>query len=619
MHIEKYHVAEHQHVVLPKQLPLICAMFEQQQAGCCLELPISLNVCTARSFFILNHGCDWKCERFGSEVSAVILPPRHDSPSWLARSAPLIRSWSSADAETLRFPGRQNHIDLVRVLTGSGPRLVLKAETQEAFRLNKVLYYDASFASLLLAKALCNHGKVQGAFLDMEAEWTRCGCECVFLCARRRKIREELLEEVLNHAQVRALRSSLILQATHQHEWVVCSHDATYQTLFSIIGQEKMMQKEGEKHALHTVVGRTGCLPGWSLQRTESAECFGAAMVEILPVDARSTCRFVFTDSPAVVVKSSGVLPNLVGVGEDALHLVLRVEACTGEKRTAMSAHLLRMQLKFRQPLEGPFYHGAVEEGDVGQGKWCDVCVERDWGSYGKLPYVSHQDYLDDLSTVCHSFPDFMRRQDAKGRSVRQILDSGASYSHFRFLQNGSLIVGCLQGLFSEKDMELLSWGTCANEALHFQLKHVQRTIVQQHTESMSVKLSAFSLGKLLCHNAAAYHPTLAQRSSAEILAILEGQVRRRFFDMVRAEGPTHVTSVAMLRQPAHALDTSKCERRSAVAFRQQKQWAKELKKRERKNAKRAAPKGHVRTVKRTVFSQRKCFGQELRSFCRSV
>ena len=32
-HLEKYHVAAKQHVVMPKQLPLVCAMYEQKQAA----------------------------------------------------------------------------------------------------------------------------------------------------------------------------------------------------------------------------------------------------------------------------------------------------------------------------------------------------------------------------------------------------------------------------------------------------------------------------------------------------------------------------------------------------------------------------------------------------------
>lgn len=523
----------------------------------------------------------------------------------LSSSAALIRSWARVDAETLRFLGCRNSADLVLLLTKSGPQLVLKQQTQGAYRLNKMTYYDVSFAHLLLAKSLKNSGKIQGTFQDVMAEWVAQGCECVFLGTRRRQVREELVEEVLNLPEVVSLRAALISEATRHHEWFVIGHDATYQTLFSVIGQEKMDQKAGEAHALHTLVGRTGCVPGFSLQPTESGQCFQDAVCKILPLDARSTCHYVFSDSPSMAVGAKQVLPNLVGVAEDALHLVLRVEACTGEKRTAMSAHILRMQLKFKQPLAGPLFHGG-DANVGGKGAWKEVQVERDWGEYGKLPYSIHQEYLDDLSTVTQLFPELMRRQDHKGRSVRQILEAGGSFVHFLFLKNGSHIIFDLQQKFGHREMELLSWGTCGNEALHFQLKHVQQSIVQQHVEQVPIKLAAFSLGKLLAHSAAAYHPTLAQRSAAEILAIVEGRARQGFLFQSPEVGLVNVVSIADMRKPVHDLNLDKCKRRASVRKKQEAQWAKEVVKRARRNAKRPAPKGSTRTMKRTVFSKKK-------------
>lgn len=365
----------------------------------------------------------------------------------LHASARLIKSWACVDAPSLRFLASRNQVDLVLLLTGSGPSLVLKQQTASAHRFNKVTYYDSSFASLLLAKALKNHGKIQGTFQDVVAEWVSKGSECVFFGTRRRQVREGLVEEVFALPEVQSLRTQLIAQATQVLEWLVISHDATYQTLFSVIGQESMAQKPGEAHALHTFVGRTGSVPGFSLQHTESSECFKKAVVEVLPMDARSSCQFVFTDSPSMVEGTQDVLPHVLGIGEDALHLVLRLEACTGEKRTAMSVHVLRMQLKFKQPLAGAMYHRGMCAGK--EGTWTNACVDRDWQVYGKLPYVEHQDYLDDLSTVCHLFPDMMRKQNHKGRNVRQILESGGSHSHFLYLQNGSRIVHRLNEMVS--------------------------------------------------------------------------------------------------------------------------------------------------------------------------
>ena len=177
-----------------------------------------------------------------------------------------------------------------------------------------------------------------------------------------------------------------------------------------------MRQGDGETHAIHTVLGRSGAVAGFSLQRTEGAGCFRRAMKELLPHDARCTVRFVFSDSPDAVEGADSVLPHLEAVGEDALHFVLRVEACSGEKRTALSRRLLSIQGKFRAPATGRVYHGR--EDGVPHGVWPEheekVVEEVDWGTYMNKPFESHQEYVDAVHGLTLDFPREMDRKDAK-------------------------------------------------------------------------------------------------------------------------------------------------------------------------------------------------------------
>ena len=127
-----------------------------------------------------------------TQVFAALRPSSSsETPSagLLRTSASMIRSWCHVDAESRRFLKGRNFVDLVLLLSGSGPQLVLKQHTQGARRFNKMLYYDSSFASLLVAKALRNQGKVQGTFHEVEAEWVCRGSQCVFLGTRRRQVR----------------------------------------------------------------------------------------------------------------------------------------------------------------------------------------------------------------------------------------------------------------------------------------------------------------------------------------------------------------------------------------------------------------------------------------------
>ncbi|CAE6948302.1 unnamed protein product [Symbiodinium sp. CCMP2456] len=528
----------------------------------------------------------------------------------LSTAADLIASWVSPDADTLACLKKQNSIDLVLLLTGSGPQYVLKAQTAEARRLNKTIYYQKGFADLVLAKALRHRGKIHAMFNDITSEWVARGCQCSWLGCRRRDSRTELVQEVMDLPYVQSLRGRLVDAATSKQEWIVCSHDATYQTLFSIIGQRPMQQRAGEAHALHTVIGRSGAVPGFSLQATEGCACFRRAVAEILPIAARRTVRFLFSDSPESVEGATDVLPALEGVAEDPLHLVLRVEACTGERRTTCSAALLRVQMKFRCPQAGEFYQGErLEDQDA----WADVKA-RDWASiqspeYLQSPYSCRRQYLEDLRAVCQQFPEDMKRKDHKGRTVLQIIQAGGSGRHFRYLLNGSHILAKLKDILPAADMQLLSFGTCSNEALHAQLKSSQEVIVQQHVEVVPLHLSAFSLGKLLAHHAAAYFPTIAQRRESEILSLLQGRIVAGLLPALSQEDEIVLRTREDLRKPVHELDSSKVQRRQAVAARQQSSWQREQGIRKEKRNRRQVAAAHVAATKRTIFTKKKPAG----------
>jgi hypothetical protein len=207
------------------------------------------------------------------QAVAPIQEPKHDG-RLLEHAAQLIREWVSPDEETSAFLKKQNDLDLVLLLTGNGPRYVLKQQTANAKRLNKTLYYDSQAASLLFGLAIKHKGKVQGTFHELGTWFTASGCPCAFLGLRRQHTQNLLLDEILRLPDVESLRLRLIAEATDHGEWEIVSHDATFKSLFSIIGQIKMAQRADEAHALHGFLGKSGALPGLSIQPKESAACF---------------------------------------------------------------------------------------------------------------------------------------------------------------------------------------------------------------------------------------------------------------------------------------------------------------------------------------------------------
>lgn len=163
-----------------------------------------------------------------------------------------------------------------------------------------------------------------------------------------------------------------------------------------------MQQAAGELHALHTIIGRSGAVPGFS----------------ILPAEARETVTFLFFDGLELVENARKALPNLDAVAEDAVHLVLRMEACAGERRTAVSSCLLKLQTRFRVPQAGEFYHGIGSS--LPQGSWPKASsapsatgAVTDYSDANSTqPFTSHQEYIDAVRRLADEFPGKMRRKD---------------------------------------------------------------------------------------------------------------------------------------------------------------------------------------------------------------
>ena len=524
----------------------------------------------------------------------------------LRSSAALIRGWVPDSGTAQRLLAKYNRLDLVMVLTLEGPRLLTKPQTEGKVRVHRDLYISMDCAGLVLAAAVKHRGKIQSMWMDMVAEWTARGSLCALMGCRRRDARQEVLDAVLSIPSVVSLRQRLLADAAARpvSEWVVLSHDATFQLLFKVIGQKKMQQGEGGFHALHTFVGRSGAVPGLSLQRCEGSEAFRCAVQEVLPEDARRTVRFVFSDSPGSILGAESVLPSLEAVGEDALHLVLRVEECFGERRCALSAELLRVQQKFRCPVGCPF-EGVAGRPCAGKVAWPNKEAgttpppSEEWYS---TPFASHEEYVSALHHLSVKYAGDMGRRNKRGRSVLQILQSGAARSHYVYLMDGARIIDRVRRLVGEAEQELMSWGTCGNEALHAQLKSSYATTVQQHVEAYPRQLQSFALAKMLAHHVAAYHPTIAQRGEGEILALLQGELRRGLVEGAPQEIRPRA-SRAELRAPVQRLDGSRVGARRRLKAQQAARWDAERERRAQRQRRRQAQK---RRLKRTVYTKLK-------------
>ena len=126
-----------------------------------------------------------------------------------------------------------------------------------------------------------------------------------------------------------------------------------------------------------------------------------------------------------------------------------------------------------------------------------------------------------------------------------------------------------------ECERKLLAWGTCANEALHAQMKSAELQVVQQHADVLRTKMYAFALRRWLAHGSAAYSQTTRQLPRAILSAMLQGSVMSQFFkpscDVYTEPVTTQKAARTAVIQPDIVKIAANKDARSKLAV----QWAK--------------------------------------------
>ena len=152
----------------------------------------------------------------------------------------------------------------------------------------------------------------------------------------------------------------------------------------------------------------------------------------------------------------------------------------------------------------------------------------------------------------------------------------------------------------------LLGAGTTSNEAFHAELKYMQRTIIQEHSDHMLLRIEFIGLAKLSTHNSAAYHATAAQQKQSHLLSMICGGISRGFLAPFGQAVVQPVTDRDSLRAPAHEWDPDQHAARLQARADQAAMWDKEMQFKAAKKAKQKKSGIHVVKVylKRTVFTK---------------
>ena len=193
-------------------------------------------------------------------VSDLCTPSVSHSRRYLKQSASLIRKWNiDAPPQVIESAARSNMPHLVFVLTDCGPQFWFRAKCVDTVRITDKVYYTSGFEKLLIGLALVSHGKCSGVVDRLYQRWS---CEGVspFLLGQGKSFIPDILRQVFTDpaGDVQVCYRRLMALAVARGEFIALTHDASYKFLFSVLGQQKMSQKQGEIHAGHTLMGLTG-------------------------------------------------------------------------------------------------------------------------------------------------------------------------------------------------------------------------------------------------------------------------------------------------------------------------------------------------------------------------
>jgi len=184
----------------------------------------------------------YRFDRIRSVLTGVVATPSE----YLARSATQIRYWNSdASVETLEAAKRSNDPHLVYVLTESGPQYWLRNKAIDCTRINLRTHYTSGFEDMLIGLAIATQGKY-GAIVDrLYNQWSNQGTSPFLLC--RRDCLRDIMAHVFSAPEsvVQKAIHALMDDAVDRGEFTALTHDGSFKTLFSILGQENMSQKKG--------------------------------------------------------------------------------------------------------------------------------------------------------------------------------------------------------------------------------------------------------------------------------------------------------------------------------------------------------------------------------------
>ena len=210
-------------------------------------------------------------------------------------------------------------------------------------------------------------------------------------------------------------------------------------------------------------------------------------LLEAVGAGAESEVMELLSDTPERLDadETFAAFPSLLCIAKDQLHVVLKIEQASGEKRTVFSSGLRCCLWKLRHGLEDnlPYYREGVPTmrtpalrsvmndmtNTVARQRKLQIAAV----GYGRTPYVTVMDFLKNVAALAKSYPDQMTRTVEKNLTVLGSLEISTAPKSLGYLMNGCR--------FQARHPEVpMLYGTTHNKAYHLEQKSFWRNVMIQ-------------------------------------------------------------------------------------------------------------------------------------------
>ena len=573
--------------------------------------------------------------------------------NYLLRSAEFMKKYTQS------IPGRWTDLDkmVTLVLDSNGPHFRANVDIQSGDALRRVgnTLYTRSFAESVFSTSLTHEAVVERVAAHFCAVAQEKG-EVASLLPRNTATWENVIEDVFFSPSSNAELDRLIGECVVSGEYTSLSVDGTFKPCLGLLGQAKhtarksvgtnqALPADAALHVVYTIRGRTGAVLGVHPCVSESTETQVAALATRCSAQALRSVQHYAADNPSrkLLLGLRRVCPNLKALSLDPLHIVMKYEQASYERKSAGSKFLRKIVSKFSghtdkrisYAYQGTAYYdgaGALKI-DPAEKRAIHLLTNRCMTKREaeklrsdldvEKPFTCRAEFVLLLAALVAIWPDEVEKITMSGKPIFRSLVHIAEPDRIEWLLNGTRFrLRC-----STEVVEMLAVGTTSNESLHMELRRWFGGIHELHQSTLMLKLRIFQLAKLIAHNCALYHQTTIQIKQRFVLA-RSAQCKRlwtgvneweKWCSELRRRTEEKVYSSAQTRQIEARADYRKKHlyRANNPLSRKRKQLKAAVKKHRSKKAMDAA-KTVRRRLKRTAFCMDKGRGvRNVRGFRR--